>query len=184
MKITPLKIKDVMLVAPYVFEDDRGFFFESYHEQKFRKASGLNVRFLQDNHSKSAHGVLRGLHFQKGKYAQGKLVRVLQGEIFDVAVDIRSNSETFGCWVSAVLSAENKKQLWIPTGFAHGFLALSDTVEVAYKTTAYYNQQSEGCLIWNDADVNIEWPDNVTPKLSSKDQEGLPLSLLTAELTP
>lgn len=178
MQVTPLKIKEVILIEPRVFSDDRGFFYESFNQKTFQETCGLDITFVQDNHSKSSQGVLRGLHYQSVPYAQGKLIRVLQGEIFDVAVDIRPNSESFGQWVGARLSAENKQQLWIPGGFAHGFLTLSETAEVAYKTTEYYNPESEKCLIWNDADVNIKWPGNITPHLSHKDTEGLPLSKL------
>lgn len=180
---TPLDIEDVFILQPQIFEDDRGFFFESYNQRKFQETTGLDLSFVQDNHSKSSKGVLRGLHFQREPMGQGKLVRVLLGEIFDVAVDIRPGSKSFGKWVSAVLSADNKKQLWIPNGFAHGFLTLSETAELAYKTTDYYNKESEGCLTWNDPDINIKWPDNLPPKLSSKDQEGLSLSEFAAELT-
>lgn len=173
-----LDIEEVLILQPQIFEDDRGFFFESYNQHKFQEATGLDLSFVQDNHSKSAKGVLRGLHFQRAPMGQGKLVRVLQGEIFDVAVDIRPGSNNFGKWVSAVLSADNKKQLWIPEGFAHGFLTLSETAELAYKTTQFYSAESEGCLQWDDPDVNIKWPLDMPPLLSNKDRDGLTLNQL------
>ena len=170
MKVTPLNIPDVLLIEPRVFEDTRGFFFESFNQAKFEQAVGKKITFVQDNHSKSTKGVLRGLHFQDPK-PQGKLVRVTQGEIFDVAVDIRINSPTFGKWVSETLSAENKKQLWIPEGFAHGFIALSDVTEFFYKTTEYYAPEFEKSILWNDSDLNINWPLSTKPILSTKDQK-------------
>lgn len=172
MQATPLAIPDVFLIEPQVFGDDRGFFFESFNHAKFEQAIGRQVKFVQDNHSKSAKGVLRGLHFQDPK-PQGKLVRVTQGEVFDVAVDVRQDSPTFGQWVSAVLSADNKKQLWIPEGFAHGFLVLSDTAEFLYKTTDYYAPAHEHSLRWDDPTLAIAWPLKDKPALSSKDQQGL-----------
>ncbi|MEP3477409.1 MAG: dTDP-4-dehydrorhamnose 3,5-epimerase [Hyphomicrobiales bacterium] len=175
---TPLDIEDVLILQPQIFEDDRGFFFESYNQRKFQETTGLDLSFVQDNHSRSAKGVLRGLHFQRAPLGQGKLVRVLQGEIFDVAVDIRPGSKSFGKWVSAVLSADNKKQIWIPDGFAHGFLTLSETAELSYKTTQFYSAESEGCLQWNDPDVNIKWPLDVPPLLSGKDRDGVTLNQL------
>ena len=168
MKVTPLSIPDVLLIEPRVFEDDRGFFFESFNLNEFRNATSLNVSFVQDNHSKSAEGVLRGLHYQMSPYAQGKLVRVVQGEVFDVAVDIRKSSPTFGKYVSQILSAENKKQMWIPEGFAHGFLTLSQTSELLYKTTNFYNSKYERSSIWNDATLQVSWPREKI-LLSSKD---------------
>ena len=173
MKATPLSIPDVFLIEPEVYGDERGFFYESFNQAKFESAIGRKVTFVQDNHSKSAKGVLRGLHYQDPK-SQGKLVRVTQGEVFDVAVDIRPKSSTFGKWVAEILSGENKRQLWIPEGFAHGFLVLSDTAEFLYKTTEYYAPESEKCIIWNDSDLDIKWPFNGVPKLSNRDQKGHP----------
>ena len=172
MKATALAIPDVFLIEPQVFGDDRGFFFESFNHARFEHAIGRQIKFVQDNHSKSTKGVLRGLHFQNPN-PQGKLVRVTQGEVFDVAVDIRQDSPTFGEWVGEILSAENKRQLWIPEGFAHGFLVLSDTAEFLYKTTDYYAQAYEGCIRWDDPTLAIKWLLNEPPKLSSKDKNGL-----------
>ena len=174
MKATPLAIPDVFLIEPQVFGDERGFFFESFNHAKFEQAIGRKVQFVQDNHSKSSKGVLRGLHYQ-AENPQGKLVRVTQGEVFDVAVDIRPGSKTYGKWVAEVLSAENKKQLWIPEGFAHGFLVLSETAEFLYKTTDYYAPEHERCIIWNDRTLAIDWPFVGTPNLSAKDAKGEPL---------
>jgi dTDP-4-dehydrorhamnose 3,5-epimerase len=171
MNATPLAIPDVFLIEPQVFGDERGFFFESFNHAKFEAAIGRQVTFVQDNHSKSAKGVLRGLHSQNPN-PQGKLVRVTQGEVFDVAVDIRKDSPTFGQWVGEILTAENKKQLWIPEGLAHGFLVLSDTAEFLYKTTDYYAPAYEQCIRWDDPTLAIHWPLNEIPKLSSKDQNG------------
>lgn len=172
MQSTKLAIPDVVLIEPKVFGDERGFFFESFNQKAFNQATGQDVHFVQDNHSRSAKGVLRGLHYQI-KQPQGKLVRVVQGEVFDVAVDLRKSSPTFGQWVGEILSAENKKQLWIPEGFAHGFLVLSESAEFLYKTTNYWAPEHERCLAWNDPDVAIEWPINaVPPALSDKDQQG------------
>jgi len=173
MKVTALKIPDVKLIEPKVFEDERGFFFESFNHEKFENAIGRKVTFVQDNHSKSSKNVLRGLHYQN-QYPQGKLVRVTQGEIFDVVVDIRKNSQTYGKWVREILSAENRKQLWIPEGFAHGFLVLSETAEFLYKTTDYYTPEFECCIAWNDKIIDIHWPLQATPKLSPNDQKGVP----------
>ena len=169
MNITDSKIPDVKIIEPRVFEDERGFFFESFNHKKFEEAIGYSVNFVQDNHSKSSKGVLRGMHYQRPPHAQGKLVRVVQGEVFDVAVDIRKSSPTFGQWVGETLSADNKKQLWIPEGFAHGFLTLSDTAEFLYKTTNYYAPDAEGCYAWNDETIGIKWPENAGPILSQKD---------------
>lgn len=169
MKVTDTKIPDVKIIEPTVFEDERGFFFESFNHKKFEEAIGREVTFVQDNHSKSSKGVLRGLHYQLPPHAQGKLVRVVQGEVFDVAVDMRKSSPTIGHWVAEVLSAENKKQLWIPEGFAHGFLTLSDTAEFVYKTNKYYVKESERCIQWDDEDVSIEWPLSINPLASKKD---------------
>ncbi|MDG9856357.1 dTDP-4-dehydrorhamnose 3,5-epimerase [Pseudomonas nitroreducens] len=174
MKATPLCIPEVILFEPKVFGDERGFFFESFNLQQFEEAIGRPVEFVQDNHSRSAKGVLRGLHYQI-KQTQGKLVRVTAGEVFDVAVDIRKSSPNFGKWVGAYLSAENKRQLWVPEGFAHGFLVLSEHAEFLYKTTDYYAPEYERCIRWNDADLNIDWPLEITPILSPKDLAGTPL---------
>ena len=172
MKATPLAIPDVYLIEPQVFGDERGFFFESFNQAKFEQAVGRKVKFVQDNHSKSVRGVLRGLHFQDPK-PQGKLVRVTQGEVFDVAVDIRKGSPTFGQWVGETLSADNKKQLWIPEGLAHGFLVLSESAEFLYKTTDYYAQEFDHCIRWDDPLLAIRWPIEGLPTLSSKDQNGM-----------
>lgn len=170
MKVTPTAIPDVLVIEPDVFGDDRGFFFESFNQQKFESAIGRKVDFVQDNHSKSVKGVLRGLHYQLPPHAQGKLVRVVQGEVFDVAVDIRKSSPTFGKWVGEILSAENKKQLWIPEGFAHGFLTMSKTAEFLYKTTDYYAPESEACMLWSDPQLSIDWAVLNDIQLSEKDQ--------------
>lgn len=170
MQATRLDIPAVILFEPRVFGDDRGFFFESYRRSAFLEATGLDVDFVQDNHSKSAKGVLRGLHYQI-QQPQGKLVRVVQGEVFDVAVDLRRSSPSFGAWVGVHLSAQNKRQLWIPPGFAHGFVTLSDTAEFLYKTTDYYAPEHERSLAWNDPQVGIRWPLEEAPLLSVKDQQ-------------
>lgn len=175
MKIVNTTIPDVLLIEPKVFGDDRGFFFESFNEKQFAAAIGKTVSFVQDNHSKSARGVLRGLHYQI-QQAQGKLVRVVAGEVFDVAVDLRKNSPTFGLWVGAVLSAENKRQMWIPEGFAHGFVVTSESAEFLYKTTDYWAPEHERCLAWNDPAIGITWPFDTPPILSDKDQKGLLLA--------
>ena len=169
-----LAIPDVVLLTPKVFGDDRGFFFESFNADKFRAATGVDVQFVQDNHSKSQRGVLRGLHYQLPPKAQGKLVRVIQGEVFDVAVDVRRGSPTFGQWVGEHLSAENKRQLWIPAGFAHGFVTLSDTAEFLYKTTDLYAPEHERCIAWDDPQLAIDWQFKGTPLLSGKDGDGVP----------
>jgi len=174
MKATPLAIPEVVLIEPKVFGDDRGFFFESFNHSQFEAAIGRKVSFVQDNHSKSAKNVLRGLHYQI-RQPQGKLVRVVTGEVFDVAVDIRKSSPTFGEWVGEILSAENKKQLWVPEGFAHAFLVLSDSAEFLYKTTDYYAPQFERCIVWNDSSLGIDWPSKAVPILSAKDAQGLTL---------
>jgi dTDP-4-dehydrorhamnose 3,5-epimerase len=175
MKATSLEIPDVLLIEPAVFGDSRGFFFESFNQAKFEAAVGRPVTFVQDNHSRSARRVLRGLHYQI-RQPQGKLVRVVHGEVFDVAVDLRSSSPTFGKWVGALLSAENKKQLWVPDGFAHGFVVLSDSADFLYKTTNYYAPAHERCIIWNDPEIGIEWPIKGAPSLSTKDGQGLLLN--------
>ncbi|MFG6656279.1 dTDP-4-dehydrorhamnose 3,5-epimerase [Scandinavium sp. M-37] len=176
MNIIKTDIPDVMIIEPKVFGDDRGFFFESYSQKIFEEAVGRKVEFVQDNHSKSAKGVLRGLHYQLEPHAQGKLVRCVVGEVFDVAVDIRKSSPTFGKWVGVNLSAENKRQLWIPEGFAHGFLVLSETAEFVYKTTNYYHPESDRGIIWNDPDIGIEWPEIGEKILSAKDSVQLKFS--------
>ena len=177
MKVTPLKIPEVKLIEPDVFEDERGFFYESFNQKKFNEAIGENITFVQDNHSKSSKGVLRGLHYQDPPYAQGKLIRIVAGEVFDVVVDIRKGSPTYGQWVGEILSAINKKQLWIPEGFAHGFLVLSDEAEIIYKTTEFYSPEHEHCLKYNDKKINITWPSISSPYLlSPKDAKGQSLA--------
>ena len=177
MKVIPLKIPDVKLIEPDVFEDERGFFFESFNQQKFNEAIGQEITFVQDNHSKSSKGVLRGLHYQDPPYAQGKLIRIVAGEVFDVGVDIRKGSPTYGQWVGETLSAINKKQLWIPEGFAHGFLVLSDEAEIIYKTTDFYSPEHEHCLKYNDKKINITWPSISSQYLlSPKDAKGQSLT--------
>lgn len=170
MKVTSLKIPDVKIIEPDVFEDERGFFYESFNQQKFNEAIGENITFVQDNHSKSSKGVLRGLHYQETPFAQGKLVRVVFGEVFDVAVDIRQDSPTYGKWISERLSANNKKQIWIPEGFAHGFLVLSEEAEFLYKTTNYYSKKNESSIRYDDDFLNIKWPKFTNYYLSEKDQ--------------
>lgn len=173
MIATPLKIPDVKLIEPEVFEDERGFFYESFNQQKFNKAIEDKITFVQDNHSKSAKGVLRGLHYQLAPFAQGKLVRVIFGQVLDVAVDIRKKSPTYGQWVSEILSGENKKQLWIPEGFAHGFLSLSNNVEFLYKTTNFYNKEHEICINPFDKTININWKEFSTNLiLNARDRSG------------
>ena len=173
MNIVTTRLPEVLIIEPKVFGDERGFFFESFNQRAFDEATGLSLPFVQDNHSKSAKNVLRGLHYQLPPQAQGKLVRVVAGEVFDVAVDIRRDSPNFGQWASAVLSAENRRQLWIPPGFAHGFLVLSDSAEFLYKTTDYYAPEFERCIVWNDPTLAIEWPAlNGEPLLSGKDAKG------------
>ncbi|MEA3469539.1 MAG: dTDP-4-dehydrorhamnose 3,5-epimerase [Thermodesulfobacteriota bacterium] len=171
MKISATAIPDVLLVEPTVFGDDRGFFYESYNEKKWEELTGLKTRFVQDNHSRSAKGVLRGIHYQI-EQAQGKLVRAVVGEVFDVAVDLRRSSPTFGQWVGERLSAENKKSLWVPEGFGHGFLVLSDVAEFLYRTTDFYAPEHERCIAWNDPEVGIDWPLTGEPLLSEKDIKG------------
>ena len=174
MKFAATAIPDLLLLEPTIHADERGFFFESFNQKRFETATGQNIRFVQDNHSRSVRHVLRGLHYQI-RQPQGKLLRVTAGEIFDVAVDLRRSSPTFGKFAGIVLSAENKKQLWIPEGFAHGYLVLSEVAEVLYKTTDYYSPEHERCLIWNDPEVGIDWPKDGEPILSAKDRLGLPL---------
>lgn len=173
MRITATEIPDIRVVEPKVFADSRGFFFESFNHAAFRAATGFDAIFVQDNHSRSARGVLRGLHYQVSR-PQGKLVRVTHGEVFDVAVDVRSDSPTFGKWVGVVLSAQNKLQLWIPKGFAHGFYVTSDYAEVQYKTTDYYAPEGERTIVWNDPDLAIRWPLSGDPVLSDKDRQAGP----------
>ena len=180
MKVTSLHIPDVLLIEPRVFEDARGFFFESFREDVFKKETSLNVSFVQDNHSKSFQGILRGLHYQLPPYAQGKLVRVIQGEVLDIAVDIRESSPTCGQYVAEILSSDNNKQLYIPEGFAHGFLTLSETSEFLYKTTRLYSPSHERSILWNDPILNINWPKETQIKLSAKDL--LAQNFLDAEL--
>lgn len=176
MKVTPTAIADVLLIEPKVFGDERGFFYESFNERTFRAATGVTLPFVQDNHSKSARGVLRGLHFQT-RQAQGKLVRVVAGEVFDVAVDIRRDSPTYGQWVGEILSGDNKRQLWVPPGLAHGFLVLSESAEFLYKTTDYYAPAYERCIAWNDPYLAIDWPAlGTAPQLSAKDAAGIAFS--------
>lgn len=171
MQVTPTAIPDVLVIEPKVFGDERGFFFESFNARAFEEATGINCQFVQDNHSKSARNVLRGLHYQI-QNPQGKLVRVVQGEVFDVAVDLRKSSKTFGQSVGVHLSGENKKQLWVPEGFAHGFLVLSETAEFLYKTTDYYTPEFERSLLWSDPVLGIQWPLDGEPKLAAKDTAG------------
>ncbi len=175
MKITPLAISGVLLIEPKVFGDDRGFFFESFNQQAFNEATGLDADFVQDNHSKSAKNVLRGLHYQLPPKAQGKLVRVVAGEVFDVAVDIRKGSPSFGQWVGKVLSAENKLQMWVPAGLAHGFLVLSSSAEFLYKTTDYYSPEHERSIAWNDPALAIDWPLIETSAILSPKDAAAPL---------
>ncbi len=171
MRVASTDIPDVLLIEPKVFGDERGFFMESFNQVRWREATGLERSFVQDNHSRSTKGVLRGLHYQI-RQPQGKLVRVVVGAIFDVAVDLRKASPTFGQWTGATLSADNKQQLWVPEGFAHGFLVLSNTAEVLYKATDYYAPEHERCIAWDDADLAIDWPLEGTPSLSEKDRQG------------
>ncbi len=174
MQIIKTRIPEVLIFEPKIFGDDRGFFLESFNQQKFFDATGLDVAFVQDNHSRSAQHVLRGLHYQI-EQAQGKLVRVTAGEVFDVAVDIRQSSPTFGQWVGTVLSAKNMHQLWVPAGFAHGFVVLSETADFLYKTTDFYAPAHECCIKWDDPTIGIEWPLTAAPILSAKDNAGLSL---------
>jgi dTDP-4-dehydrorhamnose 3,5-epimerase len=179
MKITPLAIPDVLLIEPRVFEDERGFFYESFNQLKFEEAVGKPVTFVQDNHSRSMKGVLRGLHYQVPPHAQGKHVRVTLGEVFDVAVDIRKDSPTYGQWLGEYLSADNKRQMWIPEGFAHGFYVTSELADFQYKCTDYYAPEFERCIRWNDLELGIEWPlvsGGSGALLSDKDREGMAFS--------
>jgi dTDP-4-dehydrorhamnose 3,5-epimerase len=175
MKVIPTVIDGLLVIEPTVFGDDRGFFYESFNQRRFEELTGVKAEFVQDNHSRSARNVLRGLHYQI-QQAQGKLVRVTSGSVFDVAVDLRKSSPTFGQWYGLELSAENKRQLWIPPGFAHGFVVTSDNAEFLYKTTDYYAPEYERAIIWNDPAIGIEWPLDAEPLLSGKDQKGLKLA--------
>ena len=175
MQIQKTDIPDLLIIEPKVFGDDRGFFYESFNERRFAELTGVNPRFVQDNHSRSGRNVLRGLHYQI-RQPQGKLVRVTAGEVFDVAVDMRRSSPTFGRWVGVTLSAENKRQLWIPEGFAHGFVVTSESAEFLYKTTDYWAPEHERSVRWDDPTIGIQWPLEGTPQLSAKDQAGGPLA--------
>lgn len=177
MKVIDTEINDAKIIEPTVFGDERGFFLETFQAERYQEMAGIDLPFIQDNHSRSSKGVLRGLHFQKTR-PQGKLVRVVRGEVFDVAVDIRKGSPTFGLWSGVILSEENKRQFWVPPGLAHGFVVLSDLADFEYKCTDYYDPSDEGCLIWNDSSVNINWPIEI-PLLSEKDKAGQTLSELT-----
>lgn len=172
MNIRATAIPDVLVIEPQVFGDERGFFLESFNQKIWQQKTGLEGNFVQDNHSRSARGVLRGIHYQL-KQPQGKLVRVVSGEVFDVAVDLRRSSPTFGKWVAEVLTGENKRQLWVPEGFGHGFVVLSESADFLYKTTDYYAPESERCIIWNDPLIGIDWPAGIEPKLSAKDAQGI-----------
>ena len=180
MKVIPTSIAEVMIIEPKVFGDERGFFYESFNQKTFNETTGSHYQFVQDNHSRSSKGVLRGLHYQI-EQPQGKLVRVVRGAVFDVAVDIRKSSPTFGQWVGVELSEDNHKQLWIPAGFAHGFLVLSDSADFLYKTTDYYAPQHERCIAWNDPEINIQWPllqnEISSPRISEKDSKGNSLAI-------
>lgn len=173
IKFKQLSIPDVFLIEPQVFNDERGFFFESFNQSEFERAIGHKVTFVQDNHSRSSLGVLRGLHYQNKPHEQGKLVRVIKGEVLDVALDLRTDSKYFGKYVIELLSEKNNRQMWIPEGFAHGFLALSNNVDFVYKTTNFYNQKSELTIKWNDPGLNIDWPSDINIELSPKDRQGL-----------
>lgn len=175
MKATVTDIPDVLVLEPKVFGDARGFFYESFNQKAFEQATGVDVAFVQDNHSRSARGVLRGLHYQI-RHSQGKLVRVVRGSVFDVAVDLRRSSPTFGKWAGVELSEENNLQLWIPPGFAHGFIVLSETADFLYKATDYYAPAHERSIAWNDPQIGIDWPAGLTPVLSDKDRQGVALS--------
>ena len=179
MKVTRGALPEVLVLEPRVFGDERGFFLESYNQREFREATGIDANFVQDNHSRSARNVLRGLHYQM-KQAQGKLVRVVAGEVFEVAVDLRRSSPRYGRWMGLHVSAENKRMLWIPAGFAHGFLALSEFAEVLYKATDYYAPEHERCVLWNDPDIGVDWPLTGVPLVSDKDSRGVALKLAEA----
>ncbi len=172
MRVSPTAMPDVLVIEPEIFGDERGYFYESFNYQRWLRNTGIECDFVQSNHSRSIRGVLRGLHYQV-KQPQGKIVRVVVGEVFDVAVDLRRSSPYFGKWVGAHLSAENKKQIWIPEGFGHGYLVLSDAAEFLYRTTDYYAPEHERCIIWNDPDISIDWPVDGEPLLSTKDTSGM-----------
>ena len=177
MKLIPTAISGLLIIEPRVFGDARGFFYESFNQQAFDAAIGTQYQFVQDNHSRSARGVLRGLHYQLAPRAQGKLVRVVRGAVFDVAVDLRQSSRSFGQWVGVELSEDNQRQLWIPPGFAHGFLVLSESTDFLYKTTDYYSPEHERCIAWDDPAISVRWPDvGSAPQLSAKDQQGRALT--------
>lgn len=182
MKATATKLAGVYLLEPTVFGDNRGYFFESFNNHKFEQLTGFLPHFVQDNQSKSSKGVLRGLHFQISPKAQGKLVRVVQGAVYDVAVDIRPDSPTFGHWEGVVLSAQNHHQLWIPPGLAHGFLTLEEDTVFQYKVTDYWSKDHERCIAWNDPDLNIAWPNELEPQVSEKDAQGQSLTSFKQEL--
>lgn len=177
MNVIKTTIDGAVIIEPKVFGDERGFFLETFQAERYKELAGIDLPFVQDNHSRSGKNVLRGLHFQKTK-PQGKLVRVVRGEVFDVVVDIRRDSPTYGLWAGAMLSEENKRQFWVPPGLAHGFVVLSDVADFEYKCTDYYDPTDEGCLMWNDPTVDIEWPEGIEPILSAKDQDGLALGEL------
>jgi dTDP-4-dehydrorhamnose 3,5-epimerase len=177
MNVIKINIDGVVIIEPRVFGDERGFFLETFQAERYKEFAGINMPFVQDNHSRSGKNVLRGLHFQKTN-PQGKLVRVVRGEVFDVVVDIRKGSPTYGQWAGAILSEENKRQFWVPPGLAHGFVVLSDIADFEYKCTDYYDPADEGCLMWNDPVVGIEWPEGIEPVLSAKDQVGQTLAEL------
>lgn len=174
MQVKKTSIPEVLVIEPRVFKDDRGFFYESFNQRRFTEITGLDVTFVQDNHSRSQRDVLRGLHYQIHQ-AQGKLVRVIKGSVFDVAVDVRKSSPTFGRWVGEVLSEDNNRQMWVPPGFAHGFLVCSDSADFLYKTTDYYAPEFERCIRWDDSDIGIEWPLDGVPIVADKDRQGLAL---------
>ncbi len=177
MQVIPTEIPEVLIIEPRVFGDARGFFYESFNQQAFDAAIGTQYQFVQDNHSRSVRGVVRGLHYQLAPRAQGKLVRVVRGAVFDVAVDLRQSSRSFGQWVGVELSEDNQRQLWIPPGFAHGFLVLSESADFLYKTTDYYSPEHERCIAWDDPAIGVRWPDvGSAPQLSAKDQQGRALT--------
>jgi dTDP-4-dehydrorhamnose 3,5-epimerase len=175
MKVTALKIPDVKLIEPEIFEDERGYFFESFNQNEFNKTIGSNINFVQDNQSKSSKGVLRGFHLQIEPFSQGKLVRVVSGEIFDVVVDVRKDSKTFSNWLGIYLNDIDQKQLWVPNGFAHGFMAMSNETSILYKVTNYYSKEHEVTIFYDDDDLSIEWPSNIPKKISEKDKNGISL---------
>jgi dTDP-4-dehydrorhamnose 3,5-epimerase len=177
LKVTPTSIPDVLVLEPKVFGDERGFFYESFNQKTFNEATGLNEVFVQDNHSRSTQGVLRGLHYQLPPKAQGKLVRVISGAVWDVVIDIRQSSATFGKWIGVELTEHNQKQLWIPPGFAHGFIVTSESADFVYKTTNYYSPEHQKCIAWDDPNLDIHWPENLMPILSSKDLKGTRLTV-------